>query len=207
MAHDELQLPEPRPAPLPMEPLPVFPRSCFRPGAVVWAKVEGHDWWPARVVRRRAVPREVGPPPGAPLSHIPVVFFTAKGIPGEDTSALNSLEGAMAACVRAMQISGMKPSLTCALTMLHPLQPQCLNDNIIMQILSSVLDILSSKGWRYFRLCAGHADQKYEGLPQPCPCRVVPLATPSCSIERFTQILPVGGFFPPRELGAYQQKR
>jgi hypothetical protein len=29
------------------------------PGRVVWAKVEGHDWWPARVVRRRAVPREV----------------------------------------------------------------------------------------------------------------------------------------------------
>lgn len=26
---------------------------------VVWAKVEGHDWWPAKVVRRRAVPREV----------------------------------------------------------------------------------------------------------------------------------------------------
>ena len=21
------------------------------PGKVVWAKVEGHDWWPARVVR------------------------------------------------------------------------------------------------------------------------------------------------------------
>jgi hypothetical protein len=36
----------------------------MRPGRVVWAKVEGHDWWPARVVRRRAVPREVGPPPG-----------------------------------------------------------------------------------------------------------------------------------------------
>lgn len=89
-----------------MEPLPDFPRSCFRPGAVVWAKVEGHDWWPARVVRRRAVPREVGPPPGAPLGHIPVVFFTAKGIPGEVTSALNSMEGAMAACVRAMQITG-----------------------------------------------------------------------------------------------------
>ncbi|KAK9839116.1 hypothetical protein WJX74_009858 [Apatococcus lobatus] len=105
MAHGELEMAEPRPPPLPVEPLPMFPRSCFRPGAVVWAKVEGHDWWPARVVRRRAVPREVGPPPGAPLSHIPVVFFTAKGIPGEDTAALNSMEGAMAACVRAMQIS------------------------------------------------------------------------------------------------------
>ncbi len=35
------------------------PRIQFRPGRVVWAKVEGHDWWPARIVRRRAVPREV----------------------------------------------------------------------------------------------------------------------------------------------------
>jgi len=26
---------------------------------VVWAKVEGHEWWPAKVVRRRAVPKEV----------------------------------------------------------------------------------------------------------------------------------------------------
>jgi hypothetical protein len=40
----------------------------MRPGRVVWAKVEGHDWWPARVVRRRAVPREVGPPPGGQVS-------------------------------------------------------------------------------------------------------------------------------------------
>jgi hypothetical protein len=31
----------------------------FHPGQVVWAKVEGHDWWPAKIVRRRAVPREV----------------------------------------------------------------------------------------------------------------------------------------------------
>ena len=43
-----------------------FPPGSFRPRRVVWAKVEGHDWWPARVVRRRAVPREVGPPPGGP---------------------------------------------------------------------------------------------------------------------------------------------
>ena len=53
-------------------------------------QVEGHDWWPARVVRRRAVPREVGPPPGGPArvrTHIPVVFFTAKGIPGEVSDA------------------------------------------------------------------------------------------------------------------------
>ena len=43
-----------------------FPAGSFRPRRVVWAKVEGHEWWPARVVRRRAVPREVGPPPGGP---------------------------------------------------------------------------------------------------------------------------------------------
>ncbi len=109
--YDQVEM---RPPPLPMEPLPIFPRSCFRPGAVVWAKVEGHDWWPARVVRRRAVPKEVGPPPGPPLGHIPVVFFTAKGIPGEVTSALNSMEGAMAACVRAMQVTGASQYLILA---------------------------------------------------------------------------------------------
>lgn len=31
----------------------------FRPGNIVWGKVEGHEWWPALVVRRRAVPLEV----------------------------------------------------------------------------------------------------------------------------------------------------
>eukprot|EP00884_Botryococcus_braunii_P016742 jgi/Botrbrau1/3751/Bobra.0363s0028.1 len=68
-------------------------RTTYRPGRVVWAKVEGHDWWPARVVRRRAVPREVGPPPGGATevhSHIPVVFFTASGIPGEANEGLRS---------------------------------------------------------------------------------------------------------------------
>ena len=63
------------------------PGPCpFRPGDAVWAKVEGHDWWPARVARRRAVPHEVGPPPGGPSdarTAVPVVFFTAAGIPGE----------------------------------------------------------------------------------------------------------------------------
>lgn len=57
----------------------------FPPGSIVWAKVEGHDWWPAVAVRRRAVPREVGPPPGGPTvvrSQIPVVFFKPDGIPG-----------------------------------------------------------------------------------------------------------------------------
>jgi hypothetical protein len=37
-----------------------MPGERMGPGKVVWAKVEGHDWWPARVVRRRAVPKEVG---------------------------------------------------------------------------------------------------------------------------------------------------
>lgn len=39
-----------------------YPRETLRPNRVVWAKVEGHDWWPAKVVRRRAVPREVSRP-------------------------------------------------------------------------------------------------------------------------------------------------
>ena len=44
------------------ESAPASPNAvvAFRPGRVVWAKVEGHDWWPARIVRRRAVPKEVG---------------------------------------------------------------------------------------------------------------------------------------------------
>ncbi len=37
----------------------LYPKATVAPGRVVWAQVEGHDWWPARVVRRRAVPREV----------------------------------------------------------------------------------------------------------------------------------------------------
>ena len=43
------------------ESAPASPNAvvAFRPGRVVWAKVEGHDWWPARIVRRRAVPKEV----------------------------------------------------------------------------------------------------------------------------------------------------
>ena len=48
---------------LPQPPMPrpgyAYPRETLRPNRVVWAKVEGHDWWPARVVRRRAVPKEV----------------------------------------------------------------------------------------------------------------------------------------------------
>ena len=81
------------------------PRGSLRPGRVVWAKVEGHDWWPARVVRRRAVPREVGPPPGGPTevrTHIPVVFFTARGIPGEVAQGMDNLEGIPGASMRAL---------------------------------------------------------------------------------------------------------
>ena len=26
-----------------------FPSGSFRPGRVVWAKVDGHEWWPAKV--------------------------------------------------------------------------------------------------------------------------------------------------------------
>ena len=26
-----------------------FPTASFRPGKVVWAKVDGHEWWPAKV--------------------------------------------------------------------------------------------------------------------------------------------------------------
>ena len=64
----------------------------YYPGRLVWAKVEGHDWWPGKVVRRRAVPREVGLPPGGPAAtryQIPVVFFTAKGIPGEPSTPIS----------------------------------------------------------------------------------------------------------------------
>lgn len=85
-----------------------WPRGSFRPGRVVFAKVEGHDWWPARVVRRRAVPREVGPPPGGPgevQAHIPVVFFTPRGIPGEVDEGMDSVAGAMSACMRAMNLT------------------------------------------------------------------------------------------------------
>eukprot|EP00775_Hariotina_reticulata_P010594 gene10594-10752_t len=83
----------------------------LRPGKVVWARVEGHDWWPARVVRRRAVPKEVGPPPGgqaAVMDSIPVVFFTAKGIPGEVEERLDTPAGLVAASMRALGLGDEK---------------------------------------------------------------------------------------------------
>lgn len=84
----------------PAVPLPSFPAGTFRPGRVVWAKVEGHEWWPAKVVRRRAVPRDVAEPPGGKAYvrlFIPVIFFTAQGIPGELISFEDRLDAALAA--------------------------------------------------------------------------------------------------------------
>lgn len=85
-------------APPPVLPMPgdAARGRKLPPGKVVWAKVEGHDWWPAQVVRRRAVPREVGAPPGGPpsvMAYIPVVFFNAKGIPDEVRSAAIATQG------------------------------------------------------------------------------------------------------------------
>ncbi|PNH01501.1 hypothetical protein TSOC_012609 [Tetrabaena socialis] len=85
-----------------------YPRDTLRPGRVVWAKVEGHDWWPAKIVRRRAVPREVGPPPGgyaSVLLYVPVVFFTNKGIPGEVEERLDTTAGIVAASMRALGVA------------------------------------------------------------------------------------------------------
>ena len=73
----------------------------FYPGRLVWAKVEGHDWWPGKVVRRRAVPREVGLPPGGNSNtsrvQVPVVFFTSRGIPGETIASCKDLNDAIEA--------------------------------------------------------------------------------------------------------------
>lgn len=88
---------------------PGVPRERFPPGKVVWAKVEGHDWWPAKVVRRRAVPREVGLPPGGPEAvrfQIPVVFFTPKGIPGEAPKGMDASQAAL----HALKLAAEGPS-------------------------------------------------------------------------------------------------
>eukprot|EP00955_Chlamydomonas_euryale_P054391 355803-Chlamydomonas_euryale.AAC.1 len=89
---------------------PASPASRPRvpPGRVVWAKVEGHDWWPAKVVRRRTVPKEVEPPPGGPTavrSFVPVVFFADSGIPDEVDERLDTREGVLSAAIR-MLLSG-----------------------------------------------------------------------------------------------------
>ncbi|KAL3149213.1 hypothetical protein ABBQ32_002039 [Trebouxia sp. C0010 RCD-2024] len=86
-----------------------FSPGSFRPGKVVWAKVDGHEWWPAKVVRRRAVPREVGPPPGGPAlvhTQIPVVFFTQSGVPGEATEVAASSQDLAAVCSQAIDHIG-----------------------------------------------------------------------------------------------------
>ena len=48
-------------------------------------------------------------------THIPVVFFTANGVPGEVDEGLDSVKGAMAACARAMKnaaaAAGARPVL------------------------------------------------------------------------------------------------
>lgn len=51
---------------------------------------------------------QVGPPPGGPayvLLYIPVVFFTARGIPGEVDERLDTPEGIMSASMRSMGAS------------------------------------------------------------------------------------------------------
>eukprot|EP00210_Caulerpa_lentillifera_P002980 g2845.t1 len=76
----------------------------FVPGDLVWGKVEGHDWWPAKVVRRRSVPAEVGPPPGGAsevMYYIPVVFFTPTGIPKEVELPMDSYQFPITLCQRA----------------------------------------------------------------------------------------------------------
>ncbi len=85
---------------VPGQPREKTPPELY-PGRLVWAKVEGHDWWPGKVVRRRAVPREVGLPPGGNSTNsrfeIPVVFFTPRGIPGETIASCKDLDDAIEA--------------------------------------------------------------------------------------------------------------
>lgn len=94
---------------------PSEPGAVFTPGTIVWAKVEGHEWWPAQVVRRRAVPRgDVEPPPGGPshvMSCYPVVFLNQKGVPGEIRDTLDSQPGALAASLRAHKAAAMNEEM------------------------------------------------------------------------------------------------
>lgn len=91
----------PSPAALPDE----NPGATFYPGLIVWAKVEGHSFWPAQVVRRRAVPRtEVGPPPGGStnvMNCFPVVFMNQSGIPAEICDTMESRIGSSRAGMAA----------------------------------------------------------------------------------------------------------
>eukprot|EP00983_Pelagomonas_calceolata_P006601 217021-Pelagomonas_calceolata.AAC.1 len=66
------------------------------------------------LVGRCIVCVKVGPPPDGPalvLMHIPVVFFTASGIPGEVDERLDTAEGIMAAGLRSI---GVTSSQVCA---------------------------------------------------------------------------------------------
>lgn len=66
-------------------------------------------------MRRRAVPREVGPPPGGPTlvhTQIPVVFFTQSGVPGEVTDVLASSHGPVDVCTQAMAHLGQLSKAT-----------------------------------------------------------------------------------------------
>ena len=70
-----------------------------------------------QVVRRRAVPREVGPPPGGPTlvhTQIPVVFFTQSGVPGEVTDEMATSQGPVAVCTQAMEHIGQLNLYTCS---------------------------------------------------------------------------------------------
>ena len=62
-----------------------------------------------QVVRRRAVPREVGAPPGGPAlvhTQIPVIFFTEAGVPGEVTEALPGPQDNVTASMQAPSSAG-----------------------------------------------------------------------------------------------------
>lgn len=75
---------------------------------------------------------QVGPPPGAPAhvrSHMPVVFFTARGIPGEVGEGMDSLEGALAACMRAVSFVGAPlPHFEAVACACHPPAPPAPRD-------------------------------------------------------------------------------
>ena len=67
---------------------------------------------------------QVGPPPGGPqlvLAHIPVVFFTARGIPGEVDERMDTADGLMAASMRSLRSGSAgggertSPLVTCCL--------------------------------------------------------------------------------------------
>lgn len=69
-----------------------------------------------QVVRRRAVPREVGPPPGGPTlvhTQIPVVFFTQSGVPGEAGDLAATLQGPVAVCTQTMAQIGQQQQCLC----------------------------------------------------------------------------------------------